>query len=84
VALNFSRWVEPRREAPGVRAFVQGLAPVTIGLLLSTGWVLAEPVRGEPAAWMLIGATVILMVRTRLSPLWPMAAGAIAGGLGWV
>jgi hypothetical protein len=24
------------------------------------------------------------MVRTRLSPLWPMAAGAIAGGLGWV
>jgi chromate transporter len=33
---------------------------------------------------MLIGATVILMVRTRLSPLWPMAAGAIAGGLGWV
>ena len=24
VALNFSRWVEPRREAPGVRAFVKG------------------------------------------------------------
>jgi len=84
VALNFSRWVEPRRESPGVRAFVQGLAPVTIGLLLSTGWILAEPVRGEPAAWVLMAATVAFMLRTRLSPLWPMAAGAVAGALGWV
>ena len=84
VALNFSRWVEPRREAPAVRAFVQGLAPVTIGLLLSTGWVLAEPARGAPGAWILIGATVLCMLRTRLSPLWPMAAGAAAGMLGWV
>ena len=84
VALRFSRWVEPRREAPGVRAFVQGLAPVTIGLLLSTGWVLAEPVRDRPQAWILVGATVLLMLRTRLSPLWPMAAGALAGALGWV
>jgi chromate transporter len=84
VALNFSRWVEPRREAPGVRAFVQGLAPLTIGLLLSTGWVLAEPARNQPAAWILMGATVAVMLRTRLSPLWPMAAGALAGALGWV
>lgn len=84
VALHFSRWLEPRRDAPGVRAFVQGLAPVTIGLLLSTGWVLAEPVRGEPVAWVLIGATVACMLGTRLSPLWPMAAGAVAGALGWV
>lgn len=84
VALNFSRWVEPRREAAGVRAFVQGLAPVTIGLLLSTGWVLAEPGRAEPAAWILVGATVACMLRTRWSPLWPMAAGAVAGALGWV
>ena len=27
----------------GVRAFTAGLAPLTIGLLLSTGWVLALP-----------------------------------------
>ena len=84
VALNFARWVEPRREAPGVRAFVQGLAPLTIGLLLSTGWLLAEPVGAEPLAWILVVATVSFMLRTRWSPLWPMAAGAIAGALGWV
>ncbi|MEN9417585.1 MAG: hypothetical protein RI988_1205, partial [Pseudomonadota bacterium] len=84
VAMKFARWVEPRRETPGVRAFVQGLAPLTIGLLLSTGWVLAEPARGHPAGWALVGGTVLFMLRTRLSPLWPMAAGAVAGTLGWV
>ncbi|MFM7532842.1 MAG: chromate transporter [Rubrivivax sp.] len=84
VALHFARWVQPRRDAPAVRAFVQGLAPVTIGLLLSTGWVLAEPTHGQPAAWALVIGTVALMLRTRLSPLWPMAAGAAAGALGWV
>ena len=84
VALNFARWVEPRRDAPGVRAFVQGLAPLTIGLLLSTGWLLAEPVHAEPGAWILIVATVAFMLRTRWSPLWPMAAGAVAGAFGWV
>lgn len=84
VALNVARWVEPRRNAPGVRAFVQGLAPLTIGLLLSTGWVLVEPARGHPVGWALVGGTVLLMLRTRLSPLWPMAAGAVAGAWGWV
>lgn len=84
VALNVARWVEPRRDTPGVRAFVQGLAPLTIGLLLSTGWVLAEPTRSHPGAWALIGGTVLFMLRIRLSPLWPMTAGAVAGALGWV
>ena len=27
----------------GVRAFTTGMAPLTLGLLLATGWVLAEP-----------------------------------------
>jgi chromate transporter len=84
VALNVARWVEPRRETPGVRAFVQGLAPLTIGLLLSTGWVLAEPARSHPVGWVLVGGTVLFMLRTRLSPLWPMATGAVAGALGWI
>ena len=30
-------------ETRGVRAFTSGLTPLTLGLLLSIGWVLAEP-----------------------------------------
>ncbi|MFZ4651703.1 MAG: chromate transporter [Rubrivivax sp.] len=84
LAFTFARWLEPRRETPGVRAFTQGLAPLTIGLLLSTGWVLVEPARGRWTMWLLLAATVVFMLRTRRSPLWPIAAGAVAGALGWV
>lgn len=84
LALAVSRWGARRPDALWVRAFTQGLGPLTIGLLFSTGWVLAEPVRSEPGAWALMIGTVIIMSRTRWSPMWLIAAGGIAGALGWV
>lgn len=84
LCFTFARWLEPRRETAGVRAFTQGLAPLSIGLLLSTGWVLVEPAHPRGTMWLLLAGTVAFMLRTRLSPLWPMAAGAVAGALGWV
>jgi len=33
---------------------------------------------------LLVGGTVALMMRTKRSPLWAIAAGALAGALGWV
>jgi chromate transporter len=84
LALAASRWGEQRRAHRGVRAFTEGMAPVTIGLLLSTCWVLVEPVHARPAAWVLLALTVAFMQLTRRSPLWPIAAGAAAGGLGIV
>ena len=44
-----TRWGARRRETRFVRAFTAGLTPLTLGLLLSTGWVLAEPYLLEPA-----------------------------------
>ena len=82
LALAATRWGAARREARGVRAFTAGMAPLTLGLLLSTGWVLAEPARQHAGAVALVVATVLLMTRTRISPLWPMAAGAVIGALG--
>ncbi|MES2960221.1 MAG: chromate transporter [Pseudomonadota bacterium] len=84
LALFATRWGHKRRESRGVRAFVAGMAPVTIGLLLSTGVVLALPVAQLPMAWLLIAATVLLSLRTRLSPVWLIGAGAVAGAAGLV
>lgn len=84
LALTATRWGESRREARPVRAFTQGMAPLTLGLLLATAWVLAEPMRGHAATWALVGLTLFVMLRTKLSPLWPMALGAAAGALGWL
>jgi len=84
LALLATRCGHKRRESRGVRAFVAGMAPVTIGLVLSTGVVLALPMARLPAAWLLIAATVALSLKTRLNPVWMIAAGGIAGALGAV
>jgi chromate transporter len=84
LALAASRWGRKRREQRGVRAFVAGMAPISIGLLLCTGGLLALPVAQVPAAWLLIAATVALSLKTRLNPVWLIAAGAATGAAGLV
>jgi chromate transporter len=83
LALWATRWGTQRADSIGVRAFTAGMAPLTIGLLLATGWVLTEPARGHVGALLLVPATVLFMLRTKGSPMWPIAAGALAGALGF-
>ena len=86
LTLSVTRWAAQRRDARGVRAFTVGMAPVTLGLLLATGWVLAEPFlrnQGQrPFALVLVGVTVGVMLRTKLSPMWLVALGAAVGAFG--
>ena len=83
-----TRWGTQRRETRGVRAFTAGLMPLTLGLLMATGWVLAEPYIADPAhRWGAIGlvaVSVLVMLRTKLSPMWLVALGAVVGVPGWV
>jgi chromate transporter len=81
LALFAARWGEARRETRGVRAFVGGMAPVTVGLVLSTGAILGRPAYASPWLDALMAATVVLMLRTKLSPLWLIAAGGVLGAL---
>jgi chromate transporter len=88
LSLWATRWGTQRRETRGVRAFTQGLTPLTLGLLLSTGWVLAQPyLQNADHRWgalALIGLTVAVMLRTKLSPMWLVALGTAAGALGLI
>jgi chromate transporter len=88
LTLFANRWGARRRETRGIRAFTTGLTPLTIGLLLATGWVLALPyvTAGEHRieAVVLVALTTLVMLRTRLSPMWLVAVGAAVGALGWV
>jgi chromate transporter len=87
LSLFASRWGTARRETRGMRAFTTGLTPLTIGLLLATGWILAEPYVTDAAhrigALALIAISVFLMTRTRWSPMWLVGLGAVVGALGW-
>ena len=84
LSFHAMRWGAARRHTRGVQSFVAGLNPLTLGLLLATGWILSGPATGHVAAMLLTAATVIVMVKTRLSPMWAVAIGAVAGALGLV
>ena len=84
LALTATRWGARRKESRGIRAFTAGMAPLTLGLLLATGWVLVEPMHRHWGTPLLVAVTLFVMRRTRLSPLWPIALGAFVGAMGWV
>ncbi|HZK99953.1 MAG TPA: chromate transporter [Caulobacteraceae bacterium] len=59
-----------------------GLAPVTVGLICASAWLLA---RGADRAWpmaMVTAATAAVAIFTRLNPLWCLAAAAALGASG--
>lgn len=88
LTLSAARFTRHRRETRGVRAVVTGLAPLTIGLLLATGWVLAQPYLAAPdrrvGASILMLLTVFAIVRTTIGPIWLVALGAAVGAFGLV
>jgi chromate transporter len=84
LALFVSRWGRKRRDTLGVRAFVAGMAPVTIGLLAAAGTVLAAPLATNTGAVVLMAATVLLSATTKISPVWLIALGAAVGAAGGV
>jgi chromate transporter len=65
-------------------AIRRGLTPITIGLMLASGWVLARAVNHAGCGYLLTLGTVVLVLRTRVHPLWLIAAGALAGVAGLV
>lgn len=83
LALTASRWVASRRDWLGVQAFQSGMTPVTIGLLLATGWLLAPSVE-QPAALLLSAAAALLVWRTKVPLIALVGLGALLGALGWV
>ena len=86
--LNYqvAQWGHRNRELRAVRAFRLGLAPMVIGMLLATSWLLAGAgsERGGWPAWLLAALSCLLIWRTRLHLLWMLGLGALLGALGFV
>ena len=88
LVLAATRWARSNKESLGVRAFTAGMAPLALGLLVATGWLLAEPfVRSHEhrlATLALIAATIALTLKTRLALVWLVLGGGVLGALGLV
>jgi len=72
------------REAPLRAAIQHGLAPVTVGLVLASGYILTRTVDQTWVAFAITVATVAVTLATRLHPLLLLAAGAALGIAGFV
>jgi chromate transporter len=72
------------RDAPLRIAIQHGLAPITVGLVASSGYILAHTVDQSWTALAITVTTVVLVLATRIHPIWLLAAGAAVGALGLV
>ena len=76
------RWTQRHSHRLGVKALRMGLAPVVVGAMLATAWVLARAPSvppQQPWLWGLAGLAAVLVWRTRAHLLVLLAAGAAVG-----
>lgn len=67
------------RNAPWRRPIQNGLSSLTVGLIAASGYLLA---RAADADWLtaaITAVTVLVSVRSRLNPLWPLAGAGVIG-----
>ena len=64
------------------KAISLGVAPLAVGLIFSGATLIAQAAEFGWAAWALVAVTVAVNLRTKLHPLWLIAAGAALGLVG--
>jgi chromate transporter len=83
LALAAARWGHARRDWRTVQAFKAGVAPIVIGLLFATGWILSTGTAGWRHALLTLAAA-LLVWRTRVHLLVLIGAGAVMGAAEWL
>jgi chromate transporter len=63
-------------------AFERGLGPITLGILFAVGLKILRTADTNFAGLLVSVLVCVLMLRTRISPLWFMAVAGVLGGLG--
>lgn len=87
LTFSFASWSHKNRELILVRSFKQGMAPIVIGLLLATGWIMASGAQGfqqHLGIYLLTALAAILVWKTRVHLLWLLVGGALLGWFGFV
>lgn len=87
LTFSFANWSHRNRDLILVRSFKLGMAPIVIGLLIATGWIMVSGQSGNFRPWTSYLATALsamIVWRTQLHLLWLLAAGALAGWFGLI
>jgi chromate transporter len=84
-AAAISWWIsglwERFKDNPWRLAISRAIAPLVVGLILSSGYILATPAGPNWRTWAIALASCAAFLATKVNPLWILAAGAIAGSI---
>ena len=72
------------RDSPWRVAFERGMGPITLGILFAVGLKILRISDHDTPAYAVSAVVCVLMLRTRISPLWFMAVAGLLGALGLV
>jgi chromate transporter len=62
-----------------LRAVQHGLVPIVVGLILASGFVIAQATDDTPVEVGMTVAVAVLVWRTRINPLWLLSGAALVG-----
>jgi chromate transporter len=83
LAIAVMRVSATRAPGPFALAIGKGLAPISVGLLFSTGWILLRS-GGDWRSFVVASIAAVAVLRTKINPVWLIAAGAAVGIAGAV
>jgi len=79
-----SRVWEKAKDAPVRKAIEKGLAPLTVGLILASGWVMSQAADHDWRTYILTGVCTAIFSTTKINPVFLVGAAGLIGWLGWV
>lgn len=82
-----TKWAHENRNLISVRSFKSGMAPIVIGLLISTGWLLTAAhsnMADSWRLWLLTGLSIAIMLKTRIHVLLLIGCGGLLGAMGMI
>jgi chromate transporter len=61
-----------------------GLVPVTTGLMIASAWLLTAAAGSSALSYAITAVTALVMLTTRINPLWLLAVAGGMGVAGWI
>ena len=68
------------KDSPWRKAIQRAIEPVVVGMIASSGYIIATPEAPDWRLWMIAGGSAAALVLTKWNPLWYLAAGGVIGG----
>jgi chromate transporter len=79
-----SRMWNRAADSPLRHAIERGFAPLTVGLVLASGYVMSHAADHDWRAYILTGVCTVICTSTKTNPLFVVGGASLVGWLGWI